>query len=98
MAGDGTLLVNFNTLGQAVADIERAIGKLRTELETLDHEGKKLLGGWDGNAQIAYHDRQGRWTRSANELTVILQNIKHALQESLTDYSTTERQAAARFQ
>jgi ESAT-6 family protein len=98
MANDGSLLVNFNTLGQAVADIDRAIGKLRTELETLDQTGKKLVGGWDGDARDSYHIRQTKWTKSAEELTQILQNIKGALQESLSDYSATEKQAAARFQ
>ena len=98
MANDGTLLVNFSSLQQAGTDINRALTTLRTQLEQLEADGKRLYDTWDGDAQRAYTERQRKWQTAAADLTSILQNIQGAVHRSAEDYISTERQATQRFQ
>jgi len=98
MANDGMLLVNFGSLQQAGADIERALNTLRTTLEQIEAEGARLYQSWDGQAREAYTVRQKKWQSAASDLTSILQNIKGAVDRSAEDYISTERQATQRFQ
>lgn len=95
---DGHLLVNFNALSQACADITKAVNKLTTDLEYLEDEGKKLSGTWSGKAQEAYDIRQKQWQAASADLKSILIDIGAALERSTEDYRDTEHSAAQRFQ
>ena len=97
MANDGMLLVNFGSLQQAASDIERALNTLRSQLEQLEADGKRLYDSWDGAAKQAYTVRQQKWQAAAADLTSILQNIKGAVDRSAEDYINTERAATQRF-
>lgn len=98
MANDGMLLVNFGSLQQASADINKAISTLQTQLDQLESDAKPLVATWDGEAQQAYAQRQAKWQAASRDLTSILQNIKGAVDQSTEDYISTERQATQRFQ
>ncbi|GID30105.1 WXG100 family type VII secretion target [Paractinoplanes brasiliensis] len=98
MANDGVLLVNFESLRGAGANIAKAISSLQQQLSDLERDSKRLVESWDGEAQAAYYARQEVWRSSANDLTNILQNIKSAVDQSADDYVNTEKQATARFQ
>ena len=95
---DGLLLVNFGSLQQASANIQRALTRLQNDLADLEGHGRELIRTWDGEAQAAYHARQVTWQNAARELSEILRNIKRAVDESAVDYQDTERAAANRFQ
>ena len=95
---DGVLLVNFGSLQNASADIQKALNELQSQLDTLDREGNKLIGTWHGEARAAYYARQAKWTAASKDLSEILRNIKIAVDESASDYQNTERKATERFQ
>jgi early secretory antigenic target protein ESAT-6 len=98
MADDGMLLVNFGALGQGSADISKAISKMRGSLDECEQAAAPLVHTWVGSAQESYQVRQSQWRKAADDLTQILTNIKSALDQSLEDYTSTEKQAAQRFQ
>lgn len=95
---DGVLLVNFAALGQAGADIERALQKMRADLDELKSRGAALSETWSGAAKEAYQERQDRWTKASADLEGILRRIQGAVIDSQEDYANTERAATNRFQ
>ncbi|WP_436524643.1 WXG100 family type VII secretion target [Actinoplanes sp. HUAS TT8] len=95
---DGVLLVNFGALQQAGADIDKALGTLRTQLDQLEKDAAPLVEGWAGEAREAYAQRQAKWRAASADLEGILRQIKLAVDESAADYVATERAATQRFQ
>ena len=95
---DGVLLVNFGALQQAGADIDKALGTLRSELDQLERDAAPLVATWAGEAQEAYGQRQAKWRAASADLEAILRQIKGAVDESAADYVSTERTATQRFQ
>jgi 6 kDa early secretory antigenic target len=95
---NGLLLVNFGSLSQASADIDKALGELQSQLGQLKQDAAPLVETWDGLAQAAYRERQNKWETAANDLSEILRQIKIAVEESASDYQDTERRATNRFQ
>jgi ESAT-6 family protein len=98
MANDGMLLVNFGSLQQASADINKALSTLQSQLDQLERDARPLVQTWDGAARQAYAERQAKWRSASADLTNILRNIKGAVDRSAEDYISTERQATQRFQ
>ena len=97
MPNDGVLLVNFGSLQQASADIQKALNRLQSQLDQLERDAGPLVATWDGAAQEAYAQRQAKWRAASLDLQNILQNIKAAVDQSTEDYISTERQATQRF-
>jgi len=97
MTSDGLLLVNFDSLQQASADIQKALTTMQSQLDQLKYDAKSLVDTWDGEAQQAYAERQARWEAASADLHAILQGIKRAVDDSLDDYTNTERAATQRF-
>ncbi|MFY1635652.1 WXG100 family type VII secretion target [Solwaraspora sp. WMMB335] len=96
--GDGVLVVDFQVLQRASADIEQALRTLQTQLDQLERDAAPLVATWEGEARQAYEDRQGRWRNASRELQSMLREIKVAVDESATDYLSTERHNASLFQ
>lgn len=93
----GELLVQFGQLQAAAGHIDTAIGALHNQLGDLESAAKPLVATWNGDAQAAYQQRQQQWTRAAQDLTQILQNIKKALEESTQEYIQTEKTNTSLF-
>ena len=73
------------------------MGKLESKLADLNRDGAVLRASWEGSAQQAYDERQRRWTTAADDLKIILADIKKAVAEANEGYVTTESNAAKRF-
>jgi len=95
---DGLLLVNFGALQLAGANIDKALGTLRTQLAQLEQDAAPLVSTWAGEAQEAYAQRQATWRAASTDLEGILNQIRLAVDESTADYVATERAATQRFQ
>ena len=98
MPNDGVLLVDFGSLHQAGADIQKALNTLQSQLDQLERDAGPLVATWDGAARDAYAQRQARWRSASHDLQNILRNIKVAVDRSTEDYLSTEQRAAQRFQ
>ena len=94
---DGVLVVNFAALSQASADIQKALAKVESELSQLERDAAPLLSTWDGAAQAAYLARQTKWRTAATDLSNMLRDIKAALDDSTSDYMSTEKKATSLF-
>ncbi|MDG4763368.1 WXG100 family type VII secretion target [Solwaraspora sp. WMMD406] len=94
---DGVLVVNFQVLQQASADIQHALRTLESQLDQLERDATPLVASWDGAARQAYEERQSRWRSASRDLQSMLREIKVAVDESSADYLSTERRNASLF-
>jgi 6 kDa early secretory antigenic target len=95
---DDTLVVDFNAMQHASAEIQQALRRLHGALDELESHAAPLVSTWGGPAQEAYRERQNHWRRAAGDLTAILAQIKKALDESAADYHSTEQRNTGLFQ
>ncbi|MBT8227651.1 MAG: WXG100 family type VII secretion target [Dactylosporangium sp.] len=94
---DDHLLVRFNALERASVDIGSAIHKIRSGLENLDQDARPLFNTWGGAAFDQYDLRQKKWTTTANDLIMILTDIRTKLDESLVSYVDAENRGRTLF-
>jgi 6 kDa early secretory antigenic target len=98
MPSSDQLVVDFNAMHQAAADIQSAINKMTSDLDQLNSDAQPLVQTWSGPAQASYHERQQTWTTAANDLAQMLRDIQRALVESTADYNSTENRNRDLFQ
>jgi early secretory antigenic target protein ESAT-6 len=96
--GDGLLVVNFAAMQQASADIQKALNTLDSQLDQLEQDAAPLVSTWVGEAQEAYAVRQAKWRQASMDLQNMLRDIKMALDESASDYQSTEKKNTGLFQ
>lgn len=94
---DDSLVVNFAAMQQASGDISSALSKLRGSLDTLEADANKLVATWGGEAQEAYSRRQAQWRQASQDLAQMLNDIKGALDESASNYHSTEKKNTGMF-
>jgi early secretory antigenic target protein ESAT-6 len=95
---DGVLAVNFGQMATAGGDIANALSKLKADLDELKSIGGALADTWEGEARQAYYDKQKRWSDAAEALAENLRTIQRALDDSTSDYMSTEKKATSLFQ
>ena len=91
------LRVEFGALQHASDSITTATRALQSQLDQLERDAAPLVSTWQGDAQQAYHQRQTRWREAAEHLSVMLRDIKRALDESAADYVRTESRNTSLF-
>ena len=89
--------VEFGALQHAGDSINTALRALENQLAELERDAAPLVATWQGDAQQAYQVRQTRWREAAEGLSVMLRDIKRALDESAADYASTENRNTALF-
>lgn len=97
MSHDGHLNINFVRLQETSSRIQAAIASLDTQLDQLERDAAPLVATWSGEARQAYQQRQDTWRQASAELTVMLQGIKRALDDTIADFQRTERGNANLF-
>ncbi|GAB3818071.1 WXG100 family type VII secretion target [Micromonospora zhanjiangensis] len=95
---DDRLVVSFPALQQASADIQKAFSTLDSQLGQLERDAAPLVATWSGEAKEAYDQRQARWRAAAHDLQGMLREIKVAVDESASDYLSTEKKNTGLFQ
>jgi WXG100 family type VII secretion target len=88
---DGRLNINFLRLQETSGHVETAIRAMSSQLEQLEKDAAPLVAAWGGEAKQAYQQRQETWRQASAELTVTLQAIKRALDDTIADFQTTEK-------
>lgn len=91
------LRVEFGALHHASESITTALRSLQGQLDQLERDAAPLVSTWQGDAQQAYHLRQTRWREAADHLSVMLRDIKRALDDSAAEYLRTERDNTVMF-
>lgn len=94
---DGVLVVQFGQLAAASSSIQTAVNTMESQLSQLEQDAAPLVASWEGDARTAYDARQAKWRQAADELKIMLSDIKRAVDESLVDYQRTEKRATDLF-
>lgn len=94
---DGVLVVQFGQLAAASSSIQVAVNSLESQLGQLEQDAAPLVATWDGDARAAYDQRQAKWRQAAEDMKIMLGDIKRAVDESLADYQRTEKRATDLF-
>ncbi len=87
----GQLSVDPKRLLETSDLIARSIASIQSQLDTLEQDAAPLVQTWAGDAQAAYLQRQQTWRQASTELATMLQAIKRGLDDSVTEYQTTEK-------
>ncbi|MEU7821449.1 WXG100 family type VII secretion target [Catellatospora sp. NPDC049111] len=90
MSNGDRLVVNFASLHEASGHIQKALGKLETTLSQLESDAGPMVSTWSGAAQTAYHERQAKWRKAADELSAMLRDIKGAVDEAAVQFKDAE--------
>lgn len=94
---DGVLVVQFGQLAAASSSIHAAVNTMESQLSQLEQDAAPLVASWEGDARAAYDQRQAKWRQAADDMKIMLSDIKRAVDESLTDYQRTEKRATDLF-
>ena len=89
--------VEFGALQHASDSINNGLRALQNQLAEVERDAAPLVATWQGDAQQAYQVRQTRWREAAENLSVMLRDIKRALDESAADYLNTENRNKSLF-
>ena len=90
----GQILVNFQTISQAAADVRSTANNIRSQLDELEAGVKKIAQTWEGAAQQNYQAKQAEWDKRAASLHQTLEAIAKALDTAAQNYQGTESKNA----
>ncbi|WP_354640491.1 WXG100 family type VII secretion target [Kitasatospora camelliae] len=86
----GHILVNFQTIQQASADVRQTSGRIQSQLDELKAGVQRIAADWEGAAQQGYQARQQEWDNKAADLKQVLDQIASALDNAAQSYQATE--------
>jgi early secretory antigenic target protein ESAT-6 len=89
---------NFPGLFAAADACNSAVKNLTGELDGLHQNVQQLMATWDGDAKLAYDQRQKEWDAAADDLSMLLGRIENALRESATKMQMREAANKAKFE
>ena len=70
---------------------------IRGILENLESQVNTLQGSWDGQAREAYQQAQAQWTKEANRLQQLANQIASMTGQISQTYTSFDSQAASQF-
>ncbi|MEV7781633.1 WXG100 family type VII secretion target [Kitasatospora sp. NPDC088351] len=91
---DSHILVNFETVKQAGADVRATAKRIESQLEELKSGVNKIASSWEGAAQQGYQAHQAKWDQRATHLQQVLTQIAGSLDKAADSYNATERSNA----
>lgn len=91
MTGDYAFHINPSVCLQAHAAIAAAVNRIKSLLDEVDHDGRRLLAGWEGDAQEAFRARQRQWTTDADTILERLRRINEGLQHAVQLYVQADK-------
>ncbi|GHF88364.1 WXG100 family type VII secretion target [Amycolatopsis bartoniae] len=94
---DGRILVDPATIHNAADHCKSAGGEIQSQFETLEHQLKKLIDGWTGDAMDQWHARQQEWNKALEDMNSLLARIAIALPEIADGYQQTDTDVMKMF-
>jgi WXG100 family type VII secretion target len=89
---------NFPGLLAAADSCSAAVKNMTGELDALQQSLQPLMATWDGDAKLAYGQRQKEWDSAAADLSMLLGRIENALRESAAKMQMREAANKAKFE
>jgi len=87
----GVLKVNFATMSDGVAALNRQWNQLQTQFADLDSNVQQLTQVWDGQAQAAYLAHQTKFRRGADQVHASLKQLHGGLDSWHQDFQSAEK-------
>ncbi|MFF2045743.1 WXG100 family type VII secretion target [Kitasatospora sp. NPDC048239] len=91
---DQHILVNFEAVKSAGAEVRRTAKQISSQLEELKSGVTKIAASWEGVAQQGYQAHQAKWDQRAAHLQQVLEQIAKSLDNAADSYQSTEKNNA----
>ena len=85
-----SMLVDYATIQRAADDCNDSGKELQQLFDQLKSDLAPLINTWDGDAMIAYSQKQQQWDSSFEELKQLLAQIAAVLPQIADGYQGTE--------
>jgi WXG100 family type VII secretion target len=66
--------------------------QIQQELSRLNNVVSSITSGWQGDAATAYQQLQQKWNEDASKLNRVLSEMKDAIDNTASQYSSTEQE------
>jgi WXG100 family type VII secretion target len=87
----GVLKVDFASMGDGVAALNRHWSQLQAQFADLDANVQQLMQVWDGEGQAAYLAHQARFRKGADQVHTSLKQLHGSLDTRHQDFRATEK-------
>ncbi|AQQ14233.1 hypothetical protein CGLAU_01210 [Corynebacterium glaucum] len=78
----------------AAEDLHRVMNSIESTLGVMDSDIQKLAAGWEGSEQEQYRGVHGKWSTAAENIKVILGQVRAALDQNTASVSETRNRVA----
>jgi WXG100 family type VII secretion target len=85
-----TYQVNWSDQQEGASFVSSAVSQLDQQLGDINRAVNQLVANWDSDAQHAYHARQTKWNKAADNIKVALTQFVSGLNKSADISSGTE--------
>lgn len=93
----GNIKVNYAALETLAGDINNSEKFYQEQIDTLEHNCKRLFESWGGQASEFYGQQQSKINNDLQGLTETLNKIKVAIQAAKDSYHEGENRNASLF-
>lgn len=98
MAGDGTIVYNFEDLDWCVEQMKRATREIQGETSEFAADVKKILQDWTGDtAQVGYQTEANELRRKLEECIANLDMMASNVKAGASNMMEADRNGAKRF-
>jgi WXG100 family type VII secretion target len=87
----GVLKVNFATMGDGVAALNKHWTQLQSQFADLDSNVQQLMQVWSGEAQAAYLSHQAKFRKGADQVHASLKQMHTGLDSWQQGFQSTEK-------
>lgn len=90
--------ITYSAVVEAATQVKTAAGNMKSDLDTLMSQVKRVVATWDGDTQQAFNQRQSEWDKQVNSLHDHLMQISQKMMDATDGYQSNDKAQARRFQ
>ena len=90
--------ITYSGVIEAAGEVKRTANTIKSELDTLMGQVKRVVATWDGETQRAFYDRQRDWDKQVNNLHEHLLTISKKMMDATDGYKSNDQAQPRRFQ
>ncbi|MCQ4621509.1 WXG100 family type VII secretion target [Corynebacterium sp. CCUG 71335] len=79
---------------QAADDLNSVMNNIESTLMEMESDMHKLAAGWEGSEQEHYQGIHGKWNSAADNIKMILGQVREALDDNTSNVAETRNRAA----
>ncbi|MFF7653402.1 WXG100 family type VII secretion target [Streptomyces sp. NPDC007983] len=90
--------ITYSRVVEAANQVKHTANTMKSELDTLMGQVKRVVATWDGETQRAFYDRQRDWETQVGNLHEHLLSISSKMTKATEGYQSNDKAQARRFQ